>query len=92
MPYDYSPPRLSRAMDAASVAKMTVPQLRAALEERGLDAKGLNAALVARLLEALDAPGDAPQVRYALRHAAAPAACFSPLGRTLLTPRLCNQP
>ena len=69
--------RPSAAMDAASVAKMTVPQLREALEARGLDTKGLKAALVARLVEALDGPGDAQQVRCALRCAAAPAACVS---------------
>ena len=68
--------RCPASMDAAGVAKMTVPQLREALEARGLDTKGLKAALVARLVEALDAPGDAPQVRCAPHHAAAPGACF----------------
>jgi hypothetical protein len=58
------------SLDAAGVAKMTVPQLRAALEERGLDSKGLKAALVARLLDAL-AAGDAPQVRPASRRCCA---------------------
>ena len=37
-------------LDAATVKKMTVAKLRAALTERGLDTKGLKAALQARLL------------------------------------------
>ena len=41
-----------------TIAKMTVAQLRAALEAKGLDASGLKAALVARLEEA-EARGDA---------------------------------
>ena len=40
-------------LDAATVKKMTVAKLRAALAERGLDTKGLKAALQARLLEAV---------------------------------------
>ena len=63
------------SLDAAGVAKMTVPQLRAALEERGLDTKGLKAALASRLLEALAAGGDAPQVRAATRCHEAQRAC-----------------
>ncbi len=45
------------ALTAEGVGKLTVPLLRAELEKRGLDAKGLKAALVARLVEAL-AGGD----------------------------------
>ena len=40
-------------LDAATVKKMTVAKLRAALAARGLDTKGLKAALQARLLEAV---------------------------------------
>ena len=40
-------------LDAATVKKMTVAKLRAALAARGLDTKGLKAALQARLLEAI---------------------------------------
>ena len=40
-------------LDAATVKKMTVAKLRAALSARGLDTKGLKAALQARLLEAI---------------------------------------
>ena len=45
--------RVDDDLDAASVKKLTVPKLRAALTARGLDASGLKAALQARLLEAL---------------------------------------
>ena len=40
-------------LDAAAVKKMTVAKLRAALAARGLDTKGLKAALQVRLLEAI---------------------------------------
>lgn len=40
-------------LDAGAVRQMTVPKLKAALTARGLDAKGLKAALQARLLEAV---------------------------------------
>ena len=40
-------------LDAATVKKMTVAKLRAALAARGLDTKGLKAVLQARLLEAI---------------------------------------
>jgi far upstream element-binding protein len=52
------------ALTAEGVGKLTVPLLRAELEKRSLDAKGLKAALVARLVEAL-AGGDAPVRRAA---------------------------
>ncbi len=45
--------RVDDDLDAASVKKLTVPKLRAALTARGLDASGLKAALQARLLGAL---------------------------------------
>ena len=46
-------PTAAPELDAAAVKKMTVAKLRAALTERGLDTKGLKAALQARLLEAV---------------------------------------
>eukprot|EP00310_Coccolithus_braarudii_P005033 CAMPEP_0183378350 /NCGR_PEP_ID=MMETSP0164_2-20130417/124868_1 /TAXON_ID=221442 /ORGANISM="Coccolithus pelagicus ssp braarudi, Strain PLY182g" /LENGTH=162 /DNA_ID=CAMNT_0025555903 /DNA_START=56 /DNA_END=544 /DNA_ORIENTATION=- len=42
------------------LSKMTVPMLRAALEERSLDSSGLKAVLVSRLQEAIDAPPPPP--------------------------------
>ena len=38
------------------VARMKVPELKAALEERGLDTTGRKAVLVERLLEAVASP------------------------------------
>ncbi|CAH0365974.1 unnamed protein product [Pelagomonas calceolata] len=46
-------PTAAPELDAATVKKMTVAKLRAALAARGLDTKGLKAALQARLLEAI---------------------------------------
>ena len=46
-------PTAAPELDAATVKKMTVAKLRAALAARGLDTKGLKAALQARLLEAV---------------------------------------
>ena len=54
----------STCLDAATeviprVMKMQVPELQKALRERGLDSKGLKAALVERLRAALDNPESA---------------------------------
>ena len=48
------------AMDASAAAKLTVPLLRAELEKRGLDTKGLKAQLVERLTKALADADAAP--------------------------------
>ena len=44
---------LKAEADAAAVGKLTVPKLKEALLQRGLEATGLKAVLAARLLEAL---------------------------------------
>ena len=61
-----APPSPVRTFDAAAARrackKLTVPKLRAALAEKGLDTKGLKVALVERLVGALraEATGEAP--------------------------------
>mmetsp|Transcript_27326 Transcript_27326/g.90834 ORF Transcript_27326/g.90834 Transcript_27326/m.90834 type:complete len:97 (+) Transcript_27326:49-339(+) len=82
-------------LTADEVKKMTVPKLRAALEERGLDTSGLKAALADRLLQALAAPaadaeaeqGAAAAAAAAMTALASPATAAVWLGKSYLVAR-----